>query len=105
MAGGSITISNREDRPVIYTEATRQAQQGHLNCTVKGTLTPNASSTTFVAQTCSNNSAILPCPLTADAAAALASGALWFVPAPRQFTVNHPNNAQVDKTFVFVIIG
>ena len=104
MPGGSITISNREARPVVFNEATRQAQQGHLNCTIKGTLTPSASSTVFKAQTCATTSAILACPLTADAATAQVAG-LWFTPASGQFTVHHASNAAVDQTFTFVIIG
>lgn len=103
--GGSVTVSNKETRPILYNEVPRQIQQGHLNCVVQGTLTANVGSTTFRAPTCNSNSAILPSPVTAHAAAEIAAGTMYFTRAHGQFTVNHANNAQVDRTFVFVVIG
>jgi len=103
MAGGSIAFSLKEKNPDIINQTIAQLQQGHLNCVVVGTLTPSATSSTFTAVTCMTTSAIVSCPLTADAANDYAL--LWFTPGQGQFTVNHASNARVDRTHAFIIIG
>jgi cytochrome c-type biogenesis protein CcmH/NrfF len=100
---GSIGLSLKESNQDVINGVISQIQQGHLNCAVNGTLTVSAGSTVFAAPTCTAASAILACPLTADAAAALAT--MVFTPADGQFTVTHANNAQNDRTFIFIILG
>jgi hypothetical protein len=65
------------------------------------TLTANATSTVVTNTLCQATSVILVMPVTADAANDLAI--MWFAPTAGSFTVNHANNARVDRTFNYVI--
>lgn len=100
---GSPALSSRETKQSIINEIIRQLQQGHLNCVVQATLNASATSTTVTAPTCTTGSAIVACPLTADAANDMAL--MWFQPGNGSFVINHANNARVDRTFAFIIIG
>jgi hypothetical protein len=78
--------------------------QGQLNNTLTVTLAANAATTTVSDARIGSTSILLPMPTTANAAAAL--GGLYVTGIAKQTAVlNHANNAQVDKTFVFAIVG
>ncbi len=80
------------------------AMQGKLNNTGTMTQTANAATTTLTDPRIGANSAILLMPHTANAAAALA--VTYFTAfADGSCTMNHANNAQVDKTFTYVVVG
>lgn len=66
------------------------------------TLTASATSTVVTNSACTASSVIVPSPLTADAANDMAL--MWFTPALGSFTVNHANNARVDRTFGYAIL-
>lgn len=71
-----------------------------------GTFTPGVASTTFTDARISPRSQLQPQPCTANAAAAMTSW--WIDEATRvrgTVTVNHANNAQVDRTFRWKICG
>ena len=92
----------------------RNIMQGKTNNTYTVTLTANSATTTVsVAQhDLGPYSTILFMPTTANAATEFGAG-LMYVSAitidgaagTYQFTITHTNNAQVDRTFRFVIIG
>lgn len=80
------------------------AMQGKLNNTGTLTLTANAASTTLTDARIGANSTILLMATTANAAGALATTYFsGFVDG--SCTVNHANNAQVDRTFRYAVIG
>ena len=68
------------------------------------TLTPSAATTTIREQRISGDSVVLLQPLTANAAAALAT--TWVsVPTKGAVVINHANNAQVDRRFLVIFTG
>lgn len=85
-------------------EGVRRAMQGKLN--VRGTVTLTASTTTTAVtdERVSAQSYIGLMPTSSNAAAALAT---TYVSARDKgtFTLTHANNAQVDRTFVYIVIG
>lgn len=80
--------------------------QGKLNCTGSVTLAAGAASTTVNDPRATAASVILPMPVTANAATEIGNGTL-FVSARSKgsFVLTHANNAQVDRTFGYVLIG
>jgi hypothetical protein len=77
---------------------------GKMNNTGTLTITANAATTTLTDSRIGANSVILLMPTTANAAAALAN--VYFTAfGDGSCTVNHANNAQVDRTFRFAVIG
>jgi hypothetical protein len=80
--------------------------QGKLNIVETVTLDANAASTTLEDELITEASQVVLTPETANAAAALATTYL-----PRadystgQVVIRHANNAQVDKTFTYSVIG
>jgi hypothetical protein len=86
----------------------RLVAQGKLDSIGAVTLTPNASTTvvdTDGAYFSTENSAILLSPRSANAAAEIGAGTIYFTPGVRGFTIHHANNAQADRTFGYVVIG
>ena len=98
---------NEKDLSKI-TLVVNELASGRSNSVMTVTLTANAGSTTVAMQTCGAGSAPLYVPLTAHAAAEIAAGTMY-IPAATilngSFVVQHANNAQVDRTFLFVCIG
>lgn len=80
------------------------ALQGKLNNTGSLTLAAGAATTTLTDKRIGANSVILIMPTTAHAAAELAT--LYFTAFVKgSCTVNHANNAQVDRTFKYAVLG
>ena len=78
--------------------------QGQTNNTVTATLTANVTTTTVSDARIGSTSVLIPMPTTANAAAAL--GSLYVTGIAKQTAVlNHANNAQTDRTFIFAVIG
>lgn len=78
---------------------------GKINVVITVTLTANVGSTIINDSRIGPNSYVgLGCPLTANAAAAVATS---FISSrgKQTCTVTHANNAQVDRTFAAIIIG
>ncbi len=94
----------RQHRRLIAT-AVNSALQGHLNCVKAVTLAVSAASTTVVDARISLLTAVLPSPLTADAAAEIGNGTMYFTPSVGQVVITHANNAQADRTFNLALIG
>lgn len=87
-------------------EVVNNLLRGKLNAGLQLTLATNAASTTIVDQRISAFSAVLFCPLTADAAAEMAAGTLFVSSlADGQAVIAHQNNALTDRTYNLCIIG
>lgn len=78
--------------------------RGKSNNTGTLTLTAAAATTTLTDSRIGATSVVLLMPTTANAAAAIAT--TYFTAFVKgSCTVNHANNAQVDKTFRYAVIG
>ena len=77
---------------------------GKLNCTGTVTLTASQISTTVADPRADADSAILLVPVTANAAAAVATTYIS-ARSKRSFTLTHASAATVDRTFVYSILG
>jgi hypothetical protein len=85
-------------------ERVNRLLQGKLNAVTTLTLTANAASTTLTDKRIGGATWIGLMPLTANAAAALAT--TWVsARANGSATITHANNAQVDKTYDVLLIG
>lgn len=78
---------------------------GDTNAVQSVTLAAGGTTTTIQDPRLSIASALLPCPMTAHAAAEIASGNLYFVPTKGQCVIHHTNNAQTDRTFNMLMVG
>ena len=94
-------------------QAVRELFEGRSNAVGEITLAANAASTTVT--TANGGAALLNCsqdskpfliPRTANAAAALATTYIPVADVTQgQFVIRHANDAQIDKTFGFVLLG
>ncbi len=78
--------------------------RGKINATLEVTLTANAGSTAVSSPLLSGASGIYLCPLSANAAAALATTHVASQGA-QSLTLAHASNAQTDRNFRLLIIG
>lgn len=80
--------------------------QGKLNATATVTLTANAASTTVTDFRVGAGSCITFMPMTPNAAAEIGAGTMYVsARGKREFTITHANNGQVDRDFVYQVIG
>jgi hypothetical protein len=87
-------------------DVTNNMLQGKVNVTLDVTLTANSATTTISDPRIGGGSAILLCPMTANAAAELAAGGIYVSSIGKQTaTLTHANAATTDRTFRIVIIG
>ena len=90
--------------PIRVARTVNEMLKGHLNNVLDITLTANVAATTITDVRLGSDSAIGLTPLTANAAAALAT---TYVSSRSkgQAVLTHANNAQVDRTFQGTILG
>jgi hypothetical protein len=87
-------------------EVVNNVMRGKINATLDVTLTANAASTTVSDARIGGGCGIYPMPLSANAAAEIAGGTLWWGPPGNQtVTLNHASNPQTDRRFRLLIIG
>ena len=80
--------------------------EGKINSTGTVTLTASATSTVVSDRRVGANSLIFFMPQTANASSEMASGGMYVSSRGKQtFTITHPNNANADKTFGYVVLG
>ncbi len=101
MAG--LTTSPGERDPRRFADVQRQQSEGKTNATGTFTLTASATTTTVPAPTCSPSSVVIWSPQTQHAANDMATTSV--VAQYGQFVLTHANNARVDRTFGFVVLG
>ncbi len=102
IAGGD--IGSIKTWAVQAAEAINRHNQGKFNVAKTATLTASATTTTIKDSRISPVSALLLSPLTANAAAAVAT---TYVSAQGkgEATLTHANNAQTDRIFRLAIVG
>jgi len=103
----TVRVVDRNERDLTkLTLAINELASGRSNATGSFTLAAGATATTVAAPTCGAGSVPILAPTTANAAAEIGNGTL-FVGAVGKgaFTVTHANNAQVDRSFLFVCLG
>ena len=80
--------------------------RGKLNCTGAVTLAAGATTTTLSDALIGGSSVVLLQPTTANAAAELGNGTLYFdAPGAGSVVIRHANNAQIDRSFNYVVMG
>lgn len=80
--------------------------RGKTNNTGSVTLTANAATTTLSDPNIGGNSVVNFSPTTANAAAEVGNGTLYFdAPGSGSVVIEHANNAQTDRTFNYIVIG
>lgn len=85
-------------------EVLNRLVDGKINSVSTVTLTANAASTTLSDIYIGGGSLIALMPMSANAAAALAT--TWFAtPLKQSVVVNHANNAQTDRQFFYCVLG
>ncbi len=102
--GSGLSIAETEQDRAVQNRAIRQLIEGRSNAVGSCTLTANTTTTAVTAVNCGPNSAVFLFPKTANAAAVAASTYISAV-AAKSFTVTHPSNANMDKTFGYVCLG
>lgn len=101
MAG--LTVNPGEKNPRLVADTVRQVTEGKNNAVGTVTLNANATTTTVTAPSCAPTSVVLLMPQTQDAANDMATTSI--VASSGQFTITHANNARVDRTFGWVVLG
>jgi hypothetical protein len=100
------SVSTQETDPKKLATAIQALYQGRTNAAGVVTLAVSAASTVVNAPTCTPSCAVLLFPKTADAAAELKNGTIYVsAVGMKSFTITHANNAQVDRTFSYVVLG
>ena len=102
--GAGVFIAETEKNPHVQNVAIQQLQQGRSNAVVLASLTASVASTTVTFANCGAGCAILACPMTSNAAAALSTMYVASV-SNGSFNIVHANNGQTDRTFRFACIG
>jgi len=96
--------TDEKDHRARLSDAINNILQGKTNNRGSITLTASSATSTLSDKRIGADSVILLQPTTANAAAELAT--LYFgTPGDGSVTINHANNAQVDRTFKYVVIG
>jgi len=97
-------LTEKDQQKVIL--AIQQLAAGRSNATGTMTLAAGATSTTVTDNNCASGSVVIPIPTTANAAAELGNGTMYqSSTANKSFTFTHANNAQIDRTFKYAIVG
>lgn len=79
---------------------------GKINAAGEVTLSASTASTTVTDYRVGSESVIVFTPTTANAAAEQGAGTMYLSARSKQsFTITHANNAQTDRTFIYLVIG
>jgi len=79
---------------------------GKINAAGEVTLAASATATTVTDYRVGSESVIVFTPTTANAAAEQGGGSMYLSTRSKQsFTITHANNAQTDRTFIYIVIG
>ncbi len=99
------TVLNSDEkdlRKIVFQH--NEVTRGRSNATGSVTLTVSSTTTDVTAQNCAAGSQVFLSPMTANAAAAVASTYISAV-ANGSFTITHANNSQTDRDFGYVCLG
>ncbi len=79
---------------------------GKINAAGEVTLSASTTTTTVTDYRVGSESVIAFTPTTANAAAEQGGGTMYLSARSKQsFTITHANNAQTDRTFIYIVIG
>jgi len=99
------TVLQREEKELSkIVGAIQELTKGRSNAVGTVTLTASDTTTVVTAMNCGADSYPILIPLTANAAAALATTYVSLV-SNGSFTLTHANNSQTDRDFGFVCLG
>lgn len=99
-----ITWANEKDHRERMASAVNQILKGKTNNVGTVILTANTTTTTITDTRIGNNSVILLQPTTANAATALTT-TYPGTPGSGSVVLNHANNAQTDRAFLYIVVG
>lgn len=100
---GNMPFPGEQSLPRVV-QAIRELFMGRSNAVGEVTLRASQTTTTVTAINCGPDSKVFLMPTTANAAADFASCYISAV-AAGSFTITHPSDADVDKTFFWVALG
>ena len=96
--------SNADSRQIVA--VVNRVNLGKLNCTGTVTLLAGQSITTVTDHRATADSVVIFAPLSASAAAEQGAGGMYVSSRTTgSFAIAHANNAQVDRTFGYAVIG
>jgi hypothetical protein len=103
----TVTVPGLNEKdPVAFARAIQQLAAGRSNAFGVITLTPGATSTTVSNKNCAAGTVPILTAATSNAAAALGT---TYVPTATvsngSFVIQHANNAQADRTFLYALHG
>ena len=99
------TLAPDEKDVYKIVRAVRDLFEGRSNAVGSFTLKPSASSTTVTAPNCGAGSTVLAFAKSANAAE-IGNGTMYIGTVSNgSFVVTHANNAQADRTFLYVALG
>lgn len=103
----SVRVVDRNEKDLSKLAlAINELGQGRSNAVGTVTLTASVGSTTVTAVTCATGSTPILVPTTAHASAEVGNGTIYIsAVAAQSFTITHANNAQVDRTFLYFVVG
>jgi hypothetical protein len=102
---GNVPASGERDLFRIV-RGIRDLFEGRSNAVGSFTLTANAATTIVTAPNCGAGCTISVQPTTANAAAEIGNGTMYIGAVNNgSFVVTHANNAQADRTFLYVALG
>ena len=103
----TVRVVDRNEKDLSkLTLAINELASGRSNSTGTFTLAAGAATTVVTAPTCAAGSVPILVPATANAASEIGNGAIYVSAVGRSsFTVVHANNAQTDRTYLFVCLG
>ena len=105
-----VTHADEVEHRRLLAAAINEILNGRISSNGAVTLTASVATTTVTDRRVGVESTILFMPLTANAAAEQGAGTMYikttdYDPTNKQFTINHANNAQTDRTFRYLIAG
>lgn len=98
----------RASNSEIIVQSINRINRGKVNATVDVTLTAASATTEVTDERISVSSAVMFMPMTANAAAELATGACYVNESDLSngsLTITHNSNSQTDRKFRLLIIG
>jgi len=99
-----LPVGGGDERAVAY--IVNNIMDGKINSTSSVTLDASSATSVVSDLRVGPDSVILFAPTTSNAALELASGGMFTSSQGKQtFTITHANNAQVDRTFKYAVLG
>ena len=92
----------------LLAEAVMEVMNGKINSTGSFTLTADVTTTTLTDARIGRNTVVQYFPITANASAEIGAGTIYQThpnAAQEKAVINHADNSQSDRDYVFVLLG